>query len=362
MNKPSLKSTITVSLLSAVLFISAIASISMMPEVKAQGPILSLNPPLQEATVSTEFTIDINVTSVTDLFVWQANITFNPALMEFVNAVDGPFLQTGGLSLFAYDDTKTADGIIRLGSTLISGSGVSGSGTLATLTFHCKGAGNSPVEFNTTDTETFLLDSSRQPIPYSSENAVVNQDYPPPPTIYVDSPPSVIVSTEFDIIISIRDIPSEWGLVGFDLEVSWDPNDLEYIGDEFLGDGRPGWIGTCNFIIPGLATGGGTDSRSFPASRWTEDAVWLRFRFHCLQEGPATITVGSLADLTIYLEDSTGTVFPFDPEIVEVTVDQIEPTFVGGISTSANKLEIITPFIILGLVIAVSAIVITKRK
>jgi hypothetical protein len=186
---------------------------------------------------------------------------------------------------------------------------------------------------------------------------------PPPPTLYVEAPGFVNVSTEFDIIIWIRDIPAGWGMTAFDIEVKWDPNDLEYIGDEFLGFGRPGWTGTCAPIGPGVAGGGGTDVRSFPALRWTEDAAWLRFRFHCLREGPALITVGSLTDLTIYLENSVGSIFSSDPEPFEVTVNQVEPAPVGGISTPINKLEILTPYIALaGLIIAVSAIVIKKRK
>jgi hypothetical protein len=94
-----------------------------------------------------------------------------------------------------------------------------------------------------------------------------------PPTIYVETPGFVNVSSEFDVIIWIRDIPSGYGLVGFNFTLTWDPNDLEYIACEFLGDGRPGWIGGCapDTIMAG---GYGNDTRSFPATRWTEDAAY----------------------------------------------------------------------------------------
>ena len=185
---------------------------------------------------------------------------------------------------------------------------------------------------------------------------------PLPPTLYVEAPAFVNVSTEFDIIIWIRDIPAGWGMTGFDVEVKWDPNDLEFIECEFLGDGRPGWDGGCG-ADTGIGGGGGSDFRSFPASRWTEDAAWLRFRFHCLREGPSIIAVGSLEDLTIFLEDSGGSVFPTDPEPVEVTVEQGFGA-VGGITAPVSKLEILTPYIALaGLIAAVSTVYfVTRRK
>jgi hypothetical protein len=185
---------------------------------------------------------------------------------------------------------------------------------------------------------------------------------PPAPTIYVDAPSRIPVSTEFDIMIWIRDIPAGWGMTSFSLRIQWDPNDLEIIGCEFLEDGRLGWDGDCAYD-PGMGGGSGADYIPYPSPRWTEDAPWLRFRFHCLREGPALITAYSPpAGDAIYLEDANSIREEVVPEPVEVTIYQgVGP--VGGISTPINKLEILTPYIALaGLIIAVSAIVIKKRK
>jgi len=52
---------------------------------------------------------------------------------------------------------------------------------------------------------------------------------------------------------------------------------------------------------------------------------------------------------------------PIEP--VTVTIQQVEPAPVGGVASPINKLEIIAPYLALaGLIIAVSAIVIKKRK
>jgi hypothetical protein len=175
------------------------------------------------------------------------------------------------------------------------------------------------------------------------------------PTVYVDAPSVVTVSTEFDIIISIRDIQSGWGVVFFDLQAQWDPNDLEYIECEFLR--AVPWQGGCGNTTPGLWYGlaGGP--------RVTEDAAWFMIRFHCLREGPAIITVSSPSGNTVTLEDVAGAPFDVDPEPVTVTIQQVEPAPVGGISTPINKLEILTPYIALaGLIAAVSAIYVIKRR
>ncbi len=196
-------------------------------------------------------------------------------------------------------------------------------------------------------------------------NSPVEAQPPTPPhlpTIYVEAPDFVTVSTEFDIIIWIRDIPSGWGLVYLDIGTDFDPNDLEYIECEFLGDGRPGWTGNCFLNSPGSAEGGGSDARIFPASRWTEDAAWLRFRFHCLREGPAPITVSRYEFL--YIENlADGRRDNVFLEPVTVIVNQIEPAPVGGVASPINKLEILTPYLALtGLIIAVSTVYVIKRR
>ncbi|MGB6680325.1 MAG: hypothetical protein WBF08_03235 [Candidatus Bathyarchaeia archaeon] len=189
---------------------------------------------------------------------------------------------------------------------------------------------------------------------------------PPPPTLYVEAPSTVGVSTEFDIIISIRDIPAGWGVVDFSIFVQWDPNDLEIIECESLNDDRTGWSGGCGFdsSIPGLAAGGSD------GPRWTEDAEWLRFRFHCLREGPAILTVFTEPPLvnldeatthTIALEDVSGGRVDVEAEPVTVTVNQVGP--VGGVVTPVNKLEILTPYIALaGLIAAISAVYVMRRR
>ncbi len=176
------------------------------------------------------------------------------------------------------------------------------------------------------------------------------------PTIYVEAPHSVDVSTEFDIIISIRDIPDGWGMISLDIEFQWDPNDLEYIEGEFLGFGRPAWDGGCGDSGPGL--GGGVGS----GDPWPDDAEWFRVRFHCLRAGPTPILVSSTPNTISLVPLTDGGSYGVQLEPVTVTIYQgLAP--VGGISTPINKLEILTPYLVLaGLIATVSVVIIKKRK
>ncbi|WP_455369685.1 hypothetical protein [[Eubacterium] cellulosolvens] len=181
------------------------------------------------------------------------------------------------------------------------------------------------------------------------------------PTIYVDAPSTVVVSTEFDVIIWIRDIQSGWGLTEFYIQVNFDPNDIEFIDSEFLDpDGSGGWIGGGNIIELGKWNGDGQSGGLFDV--WTEDRAWFVLTFHCLRAGPTPITVTSPPTGTIVLLPIGGGSPVFlEPEPVTVIVNQVSP--VGGISTPTNKLTILSPYIALaGLIITVSAVMIKKRK
>jgi hypothetical protein len=166
----------------------------------------------------------------------------------------------------------------------------------------------------------------------------------------------------FTLTLWIRDIPDGWAMNRFDFMIEWDPTLMEIVGFPiFLGEVR-GWE---NVSIPlnvtsvlkllGMQANG---------TQWSEDAAWFEFTFHCIGEGTSTVTLSSPGDGTITLVPiAGGGSVDREPEPFEVTVNQVEPAPVGGISTPINKLEILTPYLALaGLIIAVSAIVIKKRK
>jgi hypothetical protein len=98
-------------------------------------------------------------------------------------------------------------------------------------------------------------------------------------------------------------------------------------------------------------------------SSWTEDAAWFRIRFHCLREGPATITVSSLIASNNGITLKDGEQVLVEPQTVEVRIQQVEPAPVGGVVIPINSLKILAPYLTLaGLIIAVSTVYVLKKR
>jgi len=123
-------------------------------------------PPPQPSYIGT-LKVDINVYNSTDLFAWQAMIKFNSSELVYIEAVEGNFLKArapyGTLFLNASD--------IAPGKLLVFGTqygrynvdvpGVSGTGTLATITFGYKSETYElPKIVYESGFETFLFDSN----------------------------------------------------------------------------------------------------------------------------------------------------------------------------------------------------------
>jgi hypothetical protein len=88
-------------------------------------------------TQGSTFTLAISATDVADLYAWQLDIAFNPVLFRAGGVTEGSFLKTGGSTYFDGGVADNAAGTISFAfDTLLgSGPGVSGSGTLAILSF-----------------------------------------------------------------------------------------------------------------------------------------------------------------------------------------------------------------------------------
>lgn len=100
-----------------------------------------------------EFTVDVNVESVVDLYAWEIWMSFDPTLIDYISIEQGPFLPTAGNTIWLYFIDETAGTIHAFGVLLQSPPvpGMSGSGTLANVTFHCSGPGECVLDlFDTT--------------------------------------------------------------------------------------------------------------------------------------------------------------------------------------------------------------------
>lgn len=126
------------------------------------GPSVFLNPMETQASQDESVTISVEVDSVTDLYSYGVDVSYDPGVLTFVSASEGSFLNA--------DSTATAfnasleggtEGTVVVGNARLLNppSGIDGSGKLFDLTFDVDSAasGSSAITFGA---ESFLADSS----------------------------------------------------------------------------------------------------------------------------------------------------------------------------------------------------------
>ena len=122
-------------------------------------------PVISPVYVGVLFTLDLMVENVTDLAGWQADIAFNPAILQVVEVKEGDFLSTDGGSTFFQEGSinNTTGEIIGLTGARIGDDGVSGSGVLLSITFEAQATGKDSLRFRNVK----LGQSNREVMPYT---------------------------------------------------------------------------------------------------------------------------------------------------------------------------------------------------
>jgi hypothetical protein len=127
----------------SIIFVAAMAAMSL-PVVKANGNSIYVDPPYQEILVCTNFTVYVNLTSLDEgSHSVTFNLSFDPNLVECINATNTSF-PSQILSFLPTINNTT--GFVNV--TINTVGDIIGSGTIAEITFHCKGAGTSFLNFS----------------------------------------------------------------------------------------------------------------------------------------------------------------------------------------------------------------------
>ena len=140
--------------------------------------------------VGDTFTVHVNAEKVTDLAGWQFDLTFNPDVLEVVEVNEGDFLKTDGETTFFQQGTidNTAGEITGLTAALFSEGGVTGTGTLLSVTFLAKTGGESQI-----DLRDFQLGSSTgEIIPAGVQNFILTVESQPLWDVNADGQVSVL--------------------------------------------------------------------------------------------------------------------------------------------------------------------------
>ncbi len=115
----------------------------------ASAQSINLTPSTLQVGRNANFSLTLNISSVTNLFGVAFDLNFNPSLIDFISATEGNFLNQGcQTSLMTAENPagKLIFGLTRLGASC---GGISGSGNLATLNFNSLNQnGNNALSFS----------------------------------------------------------------------------------------------------------------------------------------------------------------------------------------------------------------------
>jgi hypothetical protein len=165
-----------------------------------------VSPPSITASVGQGFIVDINISSVSDLYGWEFYFDWNSSLLSFVSVNEGPFLKSGGNTYFSYY-LNTTDEHLVVDCTLEGQiSGVSGNGILAAVMFNTTNVGECPLNLYNVD----LRDSSDTEIPCQavSGNFIGNFTsmlHDVAVTSVTASPAAVLPGTIVNVSVTVQD-------------------------------------------------------------------------------------------------------------------------------------------------------------
>ena len=104
---------------------------------------LSFDPAMVDATPGSSFVVNVVAANARDLYSVPMEISYDPSVLEFVNVSNGDLLASDGQAVALVH--REDNGQLHLAATRASG-GVSGSGTVYTLTFLAKQAGQTQLQ------------------------------------------------------------------------------------------------------------------------------------------------------------------------------------------------------------------------
>jgi hypothetical protein len=114
--------------------------------------------------IGQNFTINIRISNVVDLYGWELKLGWNATILDSVEVSEGSFLKSGGSTFFTYKTNNTL-GYMIIDCTLLGQvPGVSGSGVLATIKFYVENVGECPLDLY----DTILVNSAEQTIEHTA--------------------------------------------------------------------------------------------------------------------------------------------------------------------------------------------------
>ncbi len=154
----------------------------------AQAASISITPSPANVVVGQTFLLDVVMTGVTDLYYYGFGLTFDPAILQANDVLDGGFLTSGGGTstfspggsfgppepFFAIDNTA---GLVSILDALEFGPSSSGTGILASVSFTAVGVGATGIGIG----NAVFLDSAGAPLDATLTDGLLQANEVPEP-------------------------------------------------------------------------------------------------------------------------------------------------------------------------------------
>lgn len=131
-------------------------------------------------TPGSTFDIPLLISGASDVYAFQADISFDPGILQLLSIDEGDFLRAGGSTFFIPGSIDNTVGSATFTANTLFGlvPGVNGSGSLALFGFQATALGGSPLALS----NVTLLDSNLNAIPFTTQNGQVSS-VPEPGTL-----------------------------------------------------------------------------------------------------------------------------------------------------------------------------------
>jgi len=118
-------------------------------EMPGESNMIYISPHIIDVKMNEEFSLKISVNNISDLFGMPFYLVYDPKLLQFVSAKEGPFLgQDGNSTLFVFFNNTNLGSVIVCLTRLGQVKGISGSGTVMSINFKAVGISNTSIVFN----------------------------------------------------------------------------------------------------------------------------------------------------------------------------------------------------------------------
>jgi general secretion pathway protein D len=139
-------------------------------QAPAGSAIVSFDPPTLNQAVGSTFTVNVNLVGGQNVYSVPLQITYDPRMLQLLNVSNGPLLEQDGQAVALVHRDDSMAGIVQLTASRPPGaSGVSGTGSVFTLTFQAKAAGQATLNINRAQ----LKNAAMQTLPASGSQAIV---------------------------------------------------------------------------------------------------------------------------------------------------------------------------------------------